>query len=433
MMQLHPEHAQTAAERFLPHGFCYLWNKPLLWTHVASDVLIGASYVVISVALAYLVHRARRDIPFSVVFVAFGLFIVTCGLTHFMEVWTLWDPVYWISGGVKVVTAAASVATAAAMPFTVPAALTTIRTARQAREHEVAAARAAALEEHNELLQEQALELEQQREEAEALAEELEEANEQLRLALDEAREARRQAEEASQAKSAFLATMSHELRTPLNAIIGYEQLLEDGIVGPVTATQQGHLRRIRSSAGHLLGLIDEILSLARIEAQREAVSLAPVELAEVVRSAAAMVEPLAAAKGLGFVVAEPEPDVVVDTDAGKLRQVLLNLLSNAVKFTSAGEVALEARAGAGHVELVVRDTGPGIAPEHLERIWDAFWQVEQTTTRAHEGSGLGLAVSRRLVELLGGEIRVASAPGEGSAFTVRLPRRAAATESDAG
>ncbi|HEX8271346.1 MAG TPA: HAMP domain-containing sensor histidine kinase [Longimicrobiaceae bacterium] len=429
MLQVHPEHVQGAAERFLPHGFCYLWNRPLLWTHVVSDVLIGLSYVVISFALAYLVHRARRDIPFSVVFVAFGLFIVTCGMTHFVEVWTLWDPVYWFSGGVKVVTAAASVATAAAMPFTVPAVLTTIRTARQAREHEVAAARAAALEEHNELLQEQALELEQQREEAEALAEELEEANEQLRRALAEAEEARRAAEEADRTKSAFLATMSHELRTPLNAIIGYEKLLEEEIVGPVTDTQKGQLRRIGASAGHLLGLIDEILTLARIEAGREEVRPEPVRLGEVVWSAAAMVEPLAAARGLRFTVAGPEPDAVLRTDPGKLRQVLLNLLGNAVKFTDAGEVALEARSAGGYVEVAVRDTGPGIAPEHLERIWDAFWQVEQTTTRAHEGSGLGLAVSRRLAGLLGGEIRVESAPGRGSTFTVRLP---AGTGADA-
>ena len=135
----HPGHA----ERFLPHGFCYLWDGPLLWTHLVADLLIGGAYVVIALTLAHLVHRARRDIPFSSVFVAFGVFIVACGLTHFMEVWTLWDPRYWLSAGLKVVTAAASVATAAALPFTVPRVLGTIRDARLSRERQLAAERVA--------------------------------------------------------------------------------------------------------------------------------------------------------------------------------------------------------------------------------------------------------------------------------------------------
>lgn len=180
-MQPHSEHVEAATSGFLPHGFCYLWNPHLLWTHVVSDILIGASYVVISLALAYLVHRARRDIPFSVVFVAFGLFIITCGLTHFMEVWTLWNPIYWVSGGVKAVTAVASVATAAAMPVTVPRVLNTLRDAKLSRERELAHARAAALQEQNDLLQAQAVELEMQTEAAQRLAAELDEANRQLR------------------------------------------------------------------------------------------------------------------------------------------------------------------------------------------------------------------------------------------------------------
>ncbi len=178
----------AAADGFLPHGFCYLWNKPLLVTHVASDVLIGASYVVISVALAALVHRARRDIPFSRIFVAFGLFIVACGLTHFMEVWTLWQPVYWLSGAVKVVTAVASVTTAAVLPGVVPRVHATVRDARSSREREVAAARAAALEEQNAALQAQAAELARERAAAQGLAAELARANAELRRAEAEAR-----------------------------------------------------------------------------------------------------------------------------------------------------------------------------------------------------------------------------------------------------
>ncbi|HZG44511.1 MAG TPA: HAMP domain-containing sensor histidine kinase, partial [Longimicrobium sp.] len=410
------------ATAYLPHGYCYLWNPPLLWTHVLSDFLIGASYVAISLALAYLVHRARRDIPFSVVFVAFGLFIIACGFTHFMEIWTLWQPVYWLSGGVKAVTAAASVATAAFMPVTVPRVLTTLRDAKLSRQRELAEARAVALQEHNEALQAQAVELNAQRETAQELARRLERTNEQLRWALEEAQEALRRAEAADNAKGDFLATMSHELRTPLNAIIGYGQLLEEGLFGPVTDQQKTQLRRIHGSADHLRGLVDEVLTLSRVDAGHENVSTGDVDVAEAVHDAAGMTAPQAAEKGLRFTVVPPADGLAIRTDAGKLRQVLLNLLSNAIKFTDTGEVVLEAREEDGGVVFVVRDTGIGISHENLSRIFDPFWQVEQSHTRTYGGSGLGLAVSRRLARLLGGEVTAASTPGQGSTFTLRLP-----------
>jgi len=189
--------AAPAADGFLPHGYCYLWNTPLLATHVISDLLIGLSYVAISLTLVYLVHRARRDIPFSVIFIAFGLFIVACGATHFVEIWTLWQPVYWLAGGVKVVTAVASVSTAAVLPTIVPKVRLTIQDAKRSRARELAAERAAALEESNELLHAQAMELEQQTEEAQALAEELEQANAELLVATRAADEARNAAERA--------------------------------------------------------------------------------------------------------------------------------------------------------------------------------------------------------------------------------------------
>jgi signal transduction histidine kinase len=421
-MQVHPEHAQ-AATSYLPHGYCYLWNPPLLWTHVVSDFLIGASYVAISLALAYLVHRARRDIPFSVVFVAFGLFIIACGFTHFIEIWTLWKPVYWVSGGVKAVTAAASVATAAFMPLTVPRVLTTLRDAKLSRQRELAEARAAALQEQNDLLQAQAVELNEQRETAQELAIQLEQANEQLSWALAEAQEALRRAEAADRAKGDFLATMSHELRTPLNAIIGYEQLLEDELFGPVNPQQQTQLRRIYTSADHLRGLVDEVLTLSRADAGHESLALEEVDVAGAVQSVAEMTAPLAAEKGLRFSVQRPPSGLALRTDPGKLRQVLLNLLSNAIKFTDRGEVMLQAREEGGAVVFVVRDTGIGVSPENLSKIFDPFWQVEQSHTRTYGGSGLGLAVSQRLARLLGGEVTAESAPGQGSTFTLRLPR----------
>jgi signal transduction histidine kinase len=429
--------AAPGADGFLPHGYCYLWNRPLLFTHVVSDVLIGLAYVVISLALVTLVHRARRDIPFHVLFVAFGLFIVACGMTHFMEIWTLWQPVYWLSGGVKVVTAVASVTTAAVMPAAVPRVIATIRDAGLAREREVAAARAAALEEHNallaaqahelerqnELLQDQALELEHQREEAERLAEELERTNRELRGALGVADAARARAEAATRAKSEFLAVMSHELRTPLNAVGGHAELIELGVHGPVTDAQRAALGRIQQSQRHLLTLITGILNFTRLEAGQVRYAVADVPLAAALRDAAALVAPQVAAKQLALTVAACAPDLAARADADKLRQVLLNLLSNAVKFTApGGAVTLECAASDGRVRVVVRDTGVGIAADQIERVFEPFVQVDQRLTRTADGVGLGLAISRDLARGMGGDLTAESTRGAGSAFTLTLP-----------
>jgi PAS domain S-box-containing protein len=236
------------------------------------------------------------------------------------------------------------------------------------------------------------------------------------------AENAHREALAASKAKSDFLARMSHELRTPLAAIIGYGELLADGITGPVNDEQQRQLSRIRWSANHLLAIIDEILTLARMEAGKERVEVDEVELDELLESVASMAEPLVAAKGLSFNLEKPADRLRLHTDAMKLRQVLLNLISNAVKYTQDGSVTVSSAAQNGEVHFVVSDTGVGVAEDHLEKIFEPFWQVEQTTTRRAGGTGLGLAVTRQFVELLGGKISVESELGRGSAFRVSLP-----------
>jgi PAS domain S-box-containing protein len=238
-----------------------------------------------------------------------------------------------------------------------------------------------------------------------------------------EADAARTAAEEASRAKSDFLATMSHELRTPLNAIIGYQNLLADGVTGPVSDTQRRQLDRIGTSAHHLLMLIDEVLTLSRVEAGKERVHVEPVDVARILDEAKSIIEPLATQKGLEFKVIEPPSPIVIQSDAGKLRQALLNMLSNAVKFTGRGSVILHVLDAGDAVAFEVRDTGIGIAAEHFERIFEPFWQVEASMTRTTTGTGLGLAVTRRLARLLGGDVTVQSAVGEGSTFTLRLPR----------
>jgi signal transduction histidine kinase/CHASE3 domain sensor protein len=242
-------------------------------------------------------------------------------------------------------------------------------------------------------------------------------------LAIDNA-QLYRSALAASEAKSAFLATMSHELRTPLNAIIGYQSLLKEGIDGPLSDAQLAHLNRIRASADHLLSLIDEVLTFSRVEAGKEVVQREDVSLRSVIDQAITMITPLAEVKGLTVRVEGDDPQLF--TDGGKVRQILLNLLSNAIKFTDSGEVVIRSRAYEKTVEVSVADTGIGIAAENLERIFDPFWQVEQRSTRKVGGTGLGLSVSRTLAQLVGGDIRVESAPGKGSTFTLTLPVRQA-------
>ena len=235
-----------------------------------------------------------------------------------------------------------------------------------------------------------------------------------------------RAAAAANRAKSEFLASMSHELRTPLNAVLGYTQLLADGLTGPVTPAQLEQLTRISASASHLLGLIDEVLSFSRLEAGREQLSLHDVDIATVIDEAVSLVRPMASAKNLPLVIEPLDTPLLVHTDLLKLRQILVNLLTNAVKFTDVGSVTVGARLDGDDVVLRVQDTGIGIPDTHLEQVFEPFWQVEQSASRRVGGTGLGLSVSRRLARLLGGDLTVTSAPGEGSTFFVKLPRRAA-------
>jgi signal transduction histidine kinase len=244
-------------------------------------------------------------------------------------------------------------------------------------------------------------------------------------LALENAAAARDEAQRANRAKNDFLAVMSHELRTPLNAIIGYGSLLRDGIPDPATPGQRQQIERIGASAKHLLALIDEVLTLSRLELGRERITPTAIGVATLVEEAAAMMEPEAHKKGLTLSIVVPEQEVTMVTDTGKLRQALVNLLGNAVKFTDHGEVCIRASYEP-EAELVlfeVEDTGIGIDEQHLPRVFDAFWQVDQAPTRRVGGTGLGLHVTRRLVRLLGGEVAARSTVGRGSCFSIRLSR----------
>jgi PAS domain S-box-containing protein len=223
--------------------------------------------------------------------------------------------------------------------------------------------------------------------------------------------------------KSDFLASMSHELRTPLNAVIGYSALLIDGIKGALTEGQADYVTRSRAAAQHLLSLINDILDLSKIEAGKMPVYVERVSIPELINDVGQQVEQMVTAKNLTF-SAEVSPTCpTVDTDKTKLKQILLNLLSNAAKFTNRGGVRVSVNCARESIVFDVVDTGVGIKPEEIELIWEDFRQLDQSRTRSYGGTGLGLSITRRLTQQLGGEIDVRSVFGQGTTFSVRLPR----------
>lgn len=370
------------SESSMPHGYCLLWDPKLLWLHITSDSAIGLSYVAISLTLAWLVHRARNDIPFHWVFLAFGLFIIACGSTHFMEVVTVWHPLYWLSGDVKLITAIASVATAIVLPPLVPQTLTMIQAAKMS---------------------------EQRRLRIEAQNRELEEMTRKLK--------------ELDELKTRFFANVSHELRTPLALTLGRtEKLLASGALQP---GQRRELEVVHRNARALLKQVNDLLDISKLEAGRMGLSYSEIDFACLVRRTVANFESLASDRQLKFSYTGPDT-LAAQVDSEKVERILLNLLSNAFKFTpDGGAITCDVRSDGGEVELVVGDSGPGIPPEMRDAVFDRFRQIEPNSTRRFGGTGLGLAIVKDMVALHHGSIHVGQAREGGAEFSVRLPVRA--------
>lgn len=364
---------------FMPHGHCYFWLPGLLWLHVVSDILIGLAYAGISLLLVFLVRRIR--LPFSPLAVAFGLFIGLCGLTHFMAVWTVWNPDYWLAGLVKAATAAASAATAVGLFYIRPRVEEVVHAAR--------------------LSEERRIQLESTNAELGALYQKIK--------AMDEL-------------KTQFFANVSHELRTPLSLILGpAEKLLGSDNLDD---EQKRQLTSISRNAKSLLNQVNDLLDVAKLEEGEVQLQLAPIDLAVALKQVAAQFEVAAEQRHIRYRVDGPD-SVPVEADVAKLEKVLVNLIANAFKFTPQhGEIRVALFNDDDSCGFSVSDTGPGIDPTLHQAIFERFRQVDGGATRQYGGTGLGLAIARDFVALHGGSIAIESAIGEGSTFVVRLPLR---------
>lgn len=502
---------------FMPHGHCYLWSPGMVWTQVSANSLIGVAYAAIASTLAVLVRRIQ-NIPFAWVYWAFGTFILSCGLTHFFDVVTVWHPIYWVDAGVRVVTATASVATALLLVPIVPKAVAFAESARLSNERgQQLEAAHRELEQAHARLAEREREAQRRATTSEGQLRSLVETMQQLTwisdadgkvlfrnrrwweytgFAIDSADDERwgqvhhpdtigpvlehwrsaleskqpyevegrfrradgefrwflvraaalrddagnvlswmgtctdihdqkllhEEALQTAKMKDEFLATVSHELRTPLNAILGWSRMLNAGSIAP--ERQEKALASIERNAVAQARLVDDLLDLSRIISGKMRIEAGLTNPADAVEAALDAVRPAAQAKALELDLDVDRNAGWVMADPGRIQQIIWNLVGNAVKFTPRlGRVTVRVRRVDEQIQVVVSDTGVGIKREFLSRLFQKFTQEDGSIRRNHGGLGLGLAITKQLVELHGGEVRAESAgERQGSTFIVTLP-----------
>jgi signal transduction histidine kinase len=361
---------------FAPHGYCFLWNTRLVTLHVVSDMLIGLAYVTISVTLLHFVRTIYRDLPFRWIFVAFGSFIIACGATHFLDVWTLWYATYWLSGTVKLITAIASLSTAIILPPLLPKVRLLIASAKAS-----------------------------------------EERKQQLESAHHDLEGLYQKAQELDQLKTQFFANVSHELRTPLTLILGSVHAL-------TAENSNADLEVIQRNALTLLKYINDLLDIAKGEAGKVNISYSQVDLAHLLQDSLDHFTRLAQTRQI-TVHLEMPASLVAEGDPDKLQRIFLNILSNAFKFTpTGGLIRCVLTQDNEYATTRIEDSGPGIPPELRQTIFEPFKQAEIGTLNA-SGTGLGLAIVKEFIVLHHGTIAISDRPEGGACFTFQLPLHA--------
>ncbi len=400
----------AATEKFLPHGYCYLWEPALMRLHIVADVLIGLAYVAIPITLVRFM-RKRTDLPFNWMFLLFGLFIVACGATHIVEVWTLWYPNYWLAGGVKAVTAAASIPTALMLYLLVPKALALpstrqLREAKDALEREVAERERAERE-----LREAHASLERRVSERTAA---LQAANVQLEAQ-------RRELEASDRKKNEFLAILSHELRNPVHAIHTSAEYLSIKTAETDSKETLGVIARQVDQLGQLL---DDLLSVVKGEYQSDRLENESVDVREVVQVSAEAVAAATGNRNQRLKITSPSGPIRVHGDARRLSQALVNILRNASNYSEPGsDIDVEVHAEARDAVIRVRDRGIGLDPAEAPRLFELFARGDRARRQAATGLGIGLHVARQIVQAHGGSIDAQSPGlGQGTVFTITLP-----------
>ncbi len=354
---------------FMPHAHCYLEKPSMIFLHGVSDFLIGISYMAIAGALSWLVYKARRDLPFEWIFLAFGLFIFSCGWTHFMEVVTLWNPLYWLSGSIKAVTAIASLATAVGIFWLMPQIFKLIDTAK---------------------------------------------ASEQRRHDLEKAHQA---LERAYGELQAFAYSLSHDMRAPLRTVSSFSSIVLAQNRQQLDASGVMLLEKVVAGAKRMDNLVEDVLTLSRVSQSEMESACVDVQglVLQLIQERPELQPPKAR-------VAVQIPLLPVKGDRASLNQCLENLLGNAAKFVKPGvtpEIRVYTEAVDGNVRLWVTDNGIGIPAEEKQKIFEPFHRLH--SAQEYEGSGIGLAIVQKAVERMGGRVGIESEVGQGSRIWVEL------------
>jgi signal transduction histidine kinase len=373
---------------FMPHGHCYLWTAKLVWLHVISDSLIGLAYLTIPVTLIYFI-RKRRDIPFNWMFFAFGVFILACGLAHFLEVWDVWHAAYWLAGGVKVLTAVASILTAILLMKLIPVALTIPSPAQ--------------LTAVNDQLE---------REIAERT-----EAEQKVTKLNDELRRRNTDLETTSKELEAFSYSISHDLRAPLRGLNGFSQVLVEDYGDRLGDEGKNLLQRIRAGSQRMGQLIDDLLNLSRVS--RGELRHASVDLSRLARS---VVEELRASDPQRSVDLRIADDLRVDGDPNLLRVALENLLGNAWKYTAKrprSTIEFGLSRDNDHSSFFVRDDGVGFDMQYVGKLFTPFQRLHGVDE--FPGTGIGLVTVQRIIRRHGGRVWAEAEVNKGATFHFTL------------